>query len=195
MGNAICRLGQDIMNDDSVKTGAEPPRVLLFTGDGKGKTTAALGLALRAAGHGLRVRILQFIKSDAATGEIAALAHVPNISISPCGRGFVPPPGHMAFAAHRQAAEAGLTEAEQALTAGSCDVLVLDEIVGAVVRNLLPETRVTALMQQVPARVVLVLTGRGATPGLIALADTVTEMRMVKHAHEQGRPAQRGVER
>jgi cob(I)alamin adenosyltransferase len=182
------------MNNDNVKMAGEPVRVLLFTGDGKGKTTAALGLALRAAGHGLRVQILQFIKNDPATGEIPALQRFPNVKLSQCGRGFVPPPGHPAFPEHCRAAETGLATAEQALTADSCDVLVLDEILGAVARKLLPEARVAELVRRAPANLVIVLTGRGATPGLIALADTVTEMRAVKHAYTQGRPAQKGVE-
>lgn len=173
---------------------AQPARILLFTGEGKGKTTAAMGLALRAAGHGLRVRIIQFIKNDPTTGEVAVLTRLPNVRLSQSGRGFVPLPTDLAFSDHRRAAEGGLAMADHALVSGDWDVLILDELCVAVAKALLDGERVAGLLRRVPTGMVLVLTGRGATPALIELADTVTEMRLVKHAYQRGRRAQRGVE-
>jgi cob(I)alamin adenosyltransferase len=169
-------------------------RVLLFTGDGKGKTTAALGLALRAAGHGRASFILQFIKNDASTGEMKAAALVPGLLLVQAGLGFVPPPSDPRFAEHQAAARSALHRAEQALASGLYPVIVLDEVCLAVRLGLVEERDVVALVQKLPAGACMVLTGRGATPGLTGLADTVTEMRCVKHAYERGTVAQKGIE-
>jgi len=171
----------------------EPGRVLLFTGDGKGKTTAALGLALRACGHGMRVLVLQFIKA-AITGELTAARQLPNLEFLQTGRGFVPKPDSPHFEEHRRAAEAGLERAAQALASGRYEIVVLDEICTAVNTGLLTEESVAALLEKRPLAPTLVLTGRGATPRLLAMADTVTEMRSLKHALQSGRRAQKGIE-
>jgi cob(I)alamin adenosyltransferase len=173
---------------------SDKPRILLFTGDGKGKTTAALGQALRAAGHGQAVIVLQFIKSDASTGEVAAAGLLPGVILVQAGLGFVPPPQDPRYPEHRAAAGKALRRAEQALVSGAYPLVVLDEVCLAVSLGLLEERDVMAVVQKAPAGTCLVLTGRGATPGLVALADTVTEMRCVKHAHQVGLPAQEGVE-
>lgn len=169
-------------------------RTLVFTGDGKGKTTAALGMALRAAGHGQRVLIVQFVKADRSTGELAACRHLPGVEIVQAGLGFVPPDDAPAFARHRQAAERGLELAGRALASQPLDLLVLDEVCLAVARRLLNEDAVLALLRQRTRPVCIVLTGRGASPGLLARADTVTEMRCVAHGLAQGIAAQPGVE-
>jgi len=177
--------------------GGGPPasRVLLFTGDGKGKTTAALGIALRAAGHGLPTLIMQFIKSDSSTGECAALRTLSGMEIRQVGLGFVPRSDDAPqFAEHRRAAEAGLRAAAEALAAGRYRVVILDEVCTAVARGLLNEEAVAAVIRLAPATGIVVLTGRGATSGLTALADTVTEMRCIKHGFDVGRRAQQGVE-
>ncbi len=171
------------------------PRILIFTGDGKGKTTAALGMAFRASGHGLRSSVIQFIKSDTSVGEAAAAAASPTIEIHATGRGFLPPSDHPRFADHRAAAQKGLRRAAEVLFSGQFDLVVLDEICLAVARGLIDESQVIELLGQVPPKMCLVLTGRDASPGLIAVADTVTEMRCVKHGMETGFPAQDGVER
>lgn len=173
----------------------EQPRILLVTGDGKGKTTSALGMALRAAGHGMRTLVLQFIKADAATGEIAAIQSIENIDIEQTGRGFVPPAEDPRFDEHRRAARRGLARAGEALLSGEYALIVLDEICIAVARGLLAESDVLELLAKTPHGLRVVLTGRYATPGLIEAADTVSEIRSVKHALESGRPAQKGVER
>ncbi|MCY2925860.1 MAG: cob(I)yrinic acid a,c-diamide adenosyltransferase [Planctomycetota bacterium] len=172
----------------------DQPRILVFTGEGKGKTTAALGMALRAAGHGMRVHIIQFVKADPRTGEINALSHLPGVTLVQAGRGFLPPATDPKFAAHQAAARDGLAQARQALAAGDIELLILDELCLAVSAGLVAEAQVLELIAG-SGRASLVLTGRGATPGLIAAADTVTEMRPVKHLFDTNRgSAAKGVE-
>ncbi len=173
---------------------SEQARILIFTGDGKGKTTAAMGMALRAAGHGMRVRIIQFVKNDPSTGELAAFGRFDNVAFSQTGMGFIPKPDHPRFPEHVSAAETALAQANKAIHSGDWDVVVLDEICVAVALQLLSEEAVLEVMAGVPVGRILALTGRGATPKLIEAADTVTEMRCIKHAMEAGRPAQCGVE-
>ncbi len=173
---------------------SDKPRVLIFTGDGKGKTTAALGMALRAGGHGMKVFFLQFIKADASVGEVAALAQNENITLRQAGLGFLPKPSDPRWSSHQAAAGDALELARQALASGDYQLVILDEICLAVAKGLLQEADIKALIDLAQPGSVVVLTGRGATPGLIALADTVTEMRCVKHGMEAGRPAQKGVE-
>jgi cob(I)alamin adenosyltransferase len=174
---------------------SQQPRILIFTGDGKGKTTAALGMAFRASGHGLRTSVIQFIKSDTTVGEVVAAAASTNIEIHATGLGFIPPADDPRFAQHRAAAEAALGRAAEALAGGRFALVILDEICLAVASGLLDEGAVAELLAQASPEMCLVLTGRDATPGLIALADTVTEMRCVKHGLQVGRLAQEGVER
>jgi cob(I)alamin adenosyltransferase len=173
---------------------AQRRRLLLLTGDGKGKTTAALGMALRASGHGMRVKIIQFIKNVPGTGEVAAAKHLPGVELIQTGLGFVPPEDSAEFSKHREAAEQGLLLAEEAIRSGQYDLIVLDEICNAIALNLLSEERVVAVLQQAGPRQTLVLTGRGASKSLIALADTVTIMTCFKHAMSEGRLAGKGVE-
>ncbi|MGQ9513391.1 cob(I)yrinic acid a,c-diamide adenosyltransferase [Thermodesulfitimonas sp.] len=166
--------------------------VMVFTGDGKGKTTAALGMALRAWGHGMRVFIVQFVKSDRVkTGERLAAARLgERFVIETLGEGFVSPADDLAR--HREAAARALAAAREALTSGY-DLVVLDEITHALRHGLVSEEAVLELIAAKPA-VHLVLTGRDAPPALIARADLVTEMRAVKHHYTAGVPAQKGVE-
>jgi cob(I)alamin adenosyltransferase len=169
-------------------------RTLVFTGDGKGKTTAALGMALRAAGHGQRVLVVQFVKGDGATGELAACKHLPGVKIVQAGLGFIPPEDAPAFASHREAAECGLALASRALASEGVDLLVLDEVCLAIARRLLTEEAVLAVLRQRVRPVCVVLTGRGAPAGIVEQADTVTEMRCLAHGLAQGICAQPGVE-
>ena len=169
-------------------------RILLFTGDGKGKTTAALGMALRARGHGMPVCVVQFVKGDASVGEVAA-ARLCGIEVHQTGLGFVPASDDPRFAQHRTAAREGLRQAREILAGRRFAMLILDEVCLAVARGLLETEQVIELLRQAPAETCLVLTGRDAPPALVALADTVTEMLCVKHALQSGRVAQQGVER
>ena len=168
--------------------------ILIFTGNGKGKSTAAFGMALRAAGHGQRILILQFMKSDETTGELAAMARHATLTVKQTGLGFVPRPDNPAYQAHRDAAQQGFALAREAMRQGSCDLLILDEICGAVGCGLLTEAQVLEALEQSAAGINIVLTGRGATAAMIELADTVTEMVPLKHAMEQGIPARLGIE-
>ncbi len=173
---------------------SEEGRILIFTGDGKGKTTAALGMALRAHGHGIPVAIIQFVKSDVKTGEFTALSRLPGVQIFVTGRGFVPPKTDPGFAEHRRAAEEGLRIASEAACSGRYGLVILDEVCYAVARGLVAEAFVLRLLREASPGVIVVMTGRGATKGLIAAADTVSEIRCVKHGFDIGRKAQKGVE-
>jgi cob(I)alamin adenosyltransferase len=172
----------------------EKGRILIFTGDGKGKTTAALGMALRARGHGIEVAIVQFVKADTKTGEFAALSRLSGVEIFVTGRGFVPPETDPGFADHCRAAEEGLRIASEAARSGRFGLVILDEGCYAVARGLIAEESVLRLLREAVPGVTVVLTGRGATEGLIAAADTVSEIHCVKHGFDAGRAAQKGVE-
>jgi cob(I)alamin adenosyltransferase len=166
-------------------------RVLLFTGEGKGKTTAAFGMALRASGHGLRTFIGQFVKTR-STGELQV--DLPGVEVSPTGLGFVPDRSDPRYGDHRAAAQEGLRQAAEAMAGGKYDLVVLDEVCVAVAEGLLDEDDVCHAVRQAAADCTVVMTGRGAVPALIDLADTVTDMRRVKHAFDYGVKAQKGVE-
>ena len=170
------------------------PRVILLTGDGKGKTTAALGMVLRAAGNGLRVALIHFIKADVATGETRALARFPEVEVVFCGRGFVRDPSPAQFAHHREAAQRGLALAHERLQSTVPDMVVLDEICGAVALGLLDASAVAEAVRRAPTGKIVILTGRQAAPELLALADTVSVIACVRHGMDAGWPAQPGVE-
>jgi cob(I)alamin adenosyltransferase len=169
-------------------------RILLFTGDGKGKTTAALGMALRAAGHGMRVLVIQFIKNESHTGERMAISHLPQVDFLQVGRGFVPAESDEAFVVHREAARRGLTIVEERLKQDSYALIVLDEICTACALNLIKTEDVLRLIGNSPPEVIWVLTGRSAPEALIEAADTVTVMACRKHGLLKGFPAQKGLE-
>jgi len=169
-------------------------RILIFTGDGKGKTTAALGAVLRAAGHGWRSLIVQFLKGDARTGEMAACRLLPGVEIVQMGLGFLPAEDDPEFAVHRKAALDALAYAEQALASGKHDLIVLDEVCGALAGNLIDECRVLELLRRHSGQACIILTGREASARLMEQADTVTEMRCVRHGLQRGIKAQQGVE-
>jgi cob(I)alamin adenosyltransferase len=168
-------------------------RLLVFTGDGKGKTTAAFGMAFRAAGHGLRVKIIQFIKADRNTGELASAAKV-GIEVVQVGLGFVPKRSSPAFAEHVRAARSGLAVAREALSARGHDIVVLDEVCTAVSLGLIETSEVVETLGVAGDDSIVVLTGRGAPPELIALADTVSEIVPIKHVFNTGVKAMKGVE-
>jgi cob(I)alamin adenosyltransferase len=172
----------------------EEKRILLFTGDGKGKTTAALGMALRASGHGMKTMVIQFVKSDPTTGELTACRQLPGCEIVQTGKGFVPEQTDPAFQEHRSAACEGLRLAERALSSGKYDLIILDEICTAIGKGLLDEEQVIEAVRRGTSGMCIVMTGRHATAGLVSIADTVTDMRMVKHGFQDGWEGQKGVE-
>jgi cob(I)alamin adenosyltransferase len=166
--------------------------VHVYTGEGKGKTTAAFGLALRAAGHGKHVYVGQFMKGRPC-GEIAALRDNPLIVVEQYGD-----PGCIrrddATTLHRTHAGEGLARATAALTSNANDLVVLDEIDVAILFGLLSEQECVALIEARPPQVELVITGRSASRAVIERADLVTEMREVKHYYRQGVQARAGIE-
>ena len=172
--------------------------ILVHTGDGKGKTTAAIGLAVRAWGDGFRILILQFIKGSWKYGELAALKALAEaegrIEIRPMGIGFTRNASLEEMIEHRKKAQAALQEAVSEIKSGRWDMVILDEINYALKFGLLEEQEVLTALSQKPATLHLVLTGRDALPAVIECADLVTEMRLVKHPFEQGIRAQKGIE-
>jgi cob(I)alamin adenosyltransferase len=168
--------------------------VIVLTGEGKGKTTSALGIALRAVGGGLRVLMIQFIKGTIATGEMESAKRLaPEFELRRFGAGFIylgKGPTEKDFAAARE----GIEFARQALHSGKYDLLILDEVNNAIKLGLFGAQEVADLVKGRPRHVHMVLTGRDAPRELIHLADTVTEMKSIKHPHETGRPAIRGIE-
>jgi len=170
------------------------PRTLIFTGEGKGKTTAAFGMVLRAAGHGQRVLVVQFLKSNADSGELLACAHLPTVEVVQIGRGFVPHKEHPVFEEHRRTAQEALAFACKSVASGKFDLIVLDEICGAIARELIEEDSVIEMLTAPERTACLVMTGRNASAGLVQQADTVTEMRCLRHGYAQGIVAQKGVE-
>jgi len=175
-------------------TAQEQARIVLITGDGKGKTTSSLGMALRSVGHQMPVLMLQFVKDDDETGELAASKMLDNFEIVQLGKGFIPRPESSLFEQHCKAAQEGLERARQATHSGDYAVIILDEICVAVAQNLIAEADVLALLDDLPPGLCLILTGRGAPAALIDRADTVSQVNCIKHAMEEGRPAQKGVE-
>lgn len=168
--------------------------ILVNTGPGKGKTTAALGTAIRALGQGLKVAFLQFVKSQ-DTGESRFLkdlagAQPDRLYYNRLGLGFVM--GAPTDEDRRKAAEA-LDEARKLMSDGF-DLVVLDEICVAAAKGLVEPGAVAAMLKARPETVSVILTGRGCPPELVELADTVTEMIMVKHAYQKGVKAKRGIE-
>jgi cob(I)alamin adenosyltransferase len=167
-------------------------RIIVYTGDGKGKSTAAFGSALRASGHGLRTAILQFIKGEWDYGETRALAGLTGLEVTRIGSGFTwlaedpAQPRLLAEEAWKVARELALSD--------RYDLLVLDELTHAINEEYVSVEEVLALLSEKPDRLSVIITGRDAPAELIDAADTVTEMCSVKHALEQGVPARRGIE-
>lgn len=174
--------------------GSQNGLVLVFTGNGKGKTTAALGLALRAWGHDMKVLILQFIKSQQCGEHLAAERMYPGLEIRPLGLGFINFNDPADVARQQQAAREALAEVKRAMKSGEYRLLILDEIIYALKYNLVGLADVLNLIRQKPDDLHLVLTGRDAPPEIIGLADLVTEMKEIKHPFKEGIPAQEGIE-
>jgi cob(I)alamin adenosyltransferase len=169
--------------------------VLVNTGPGKGKTTAAMGTALRAVGNGMRVLMLQFLKGSWHYGELDAVkAFGDNFVLKQMGRGFVKIGGAETDPEDVRMVEAAWDEARAAILSGEWDMVVLDEINYAIGYGMLDPAKVAETLKARPEMVHVILTGRNAHPSLVEIADTVTEMRQVKHAYEGGVLAQRGIE-
>ena len=163
---------------------------IVHTGDGKGKTTAALGLAVRAFGAGLRVLVLQFIKGRRHSGELTALETL-GIEVRQLGLGFITKEN---LSEQKKSARAALELARKEILSGEWDLIVLDEINYAVKFGLLNAEEILELIKIRPPQLHLVFTGRDALPELIAVADLVTEMKLIKHPFQRGIAAQSGIE-
>jgi cob(I)alamin adenosyltransferase len=170
-----------------------PGLVHLYTGDGKGKTTAALGLALRAAGHNFRVHIVCFMKGSYPYGEWAALSRLPGVRVSLFGHDHFVDPEHVR-PEEKEEARRALDCARQAVHSGQYDVVILDEVAVATGWKLLDTASVLQLIREKPENVELVLTGRYADRALIEAADVVTEMVKIKHPYDRGIESRRGID-
>lgn len=169
--------------------------LIIHTGAGKGKTTAALGTAMRAAGNGMRVLVLQFLKGSWHYGELdAAERFNGDLVIKQLGRGFVKVGGAETDPEDLRMVQEAWQEAVRAMHSGEWDLIVLDEINYAIGYDMLDAQAVAEALKERPQMLHVILTGRNAHPLLVELADTVTEMREVKHAYTRGILAQRGIE-
>lgn len=174
----------------------EKGMIVVFTGDGKGKTSAALGIALRACGHQMYVSLVQFVKRPSAGGEARSAERLsPHFEFASLGKGFVNCCGGTTpLSEHRKAAGEALEASRQRMHSGGWDILILDEINTAVSLGLLDVEQVLELVRSKPRNIHLVLTGRDARPELIELADMATEMRSLKHPYDSGKPARKGID-
>src|SRR5467141_4544407 len=169
--------------------------IIVNTGPGKGKATAAMVTALRAVGKGMRVLMRQFLKGSWHYGELDAVkAFGDKFILKQMGRGFVKVGAEKPDPEDVRMVEEAWTEAEKAIQSGEWDVVVLDEINYAISYGMLDPAKVADSLARKPETVHVILTGRNAHPTIVELADTVTEMRQVKHAYEKGVQAQRGIE-
>jgi cob(I)alamin adenosyltransferase len=170
--------------------------VIVYTGDGKGKTTAALGMCIRAVGHGLKICIVQFVKGTWKYGELEGLKKLgPQIELHVMGKGCVGILGDkLPVEEHREEAESALALAVEKVSSGKFDIVILDEINVAVKLELIPVEKVLDLVDSRPEEVTLVLTGRGADPQIVKVADLVTEMLDIKHPYQLGILAKKGID-
>ena len=167
--------------------------VEVFTGSGKGKTSAALGVVLRASGQGLRAHIIYFMKGDYPYGERNTLALLPNVSHQSFGHECFIDPNRVTEEERQQARQA-LEAARNAIASNDYDLVVLDEINIAVAWNLIEIEDVLRLIEEKPENVELILTGRHAHPKLIQRADLVTDMTNIKHPYEKGILSRKGID-
>ncbi len=170
--------------------------VLVLTGDGKGKTTSCLGIAVRAVGYGMRVIMIQFIKGSLHYGELEGAKRLaPEFELIPMGKGFVGIMGDtLAFREHVAAAGEALAAARERMLSGKYDIVILDEINVALHLGLVALEDVLALIRRKPENVHLVLSGRNAHAEVLRLAHLVSEIRNIKHPYDQGIEAQKGID-
>lgn len=166
----------------------------VYTGDGKGKTTAAIGLAARAWGRGLKVKVFQFLKAAGESGEHwAFLSFNPALHIYPFGTGefiFDQPPSPKEI----ELATQGWEQVEEAISSDKLDMVIIDEISHVINKGILPLEKVLTALKGKPERLELILTGRDMPEEIIELADLVTEMKLVKHPYQKGVTARKGIE-
>ncbi|HUU43066.1 MAG TPA: cob(I)yrinic acid a,c-diamide adenosyltransferase [Planctomycetota bacterium] len=177
--------------DDETTAG----RVLLFTGEGKGKTTAAMGQVLRLVGHGRRVLVVQFGKGSRDSGERDALARFGDlVTVIAPATGWLDLSAQPRRAEDLEAVRETWRQTLRLVDTGDFDAVVLDEIAFVVAEGFLPVDDVLAFLGRRPRAMTVVMTGRGAAPELVDRADTVTEMRKIRHPFDEGRRADAGIE-
>jgi cob(I)alamin adenosyltransferase len=185
-----------VVNKDTVTASGNPASrglILIFTGDGKGKTSAAVGTAVRALGHNLKVYIAVFMKGERPSGEWTFLSSIPEVKIERFGCAGFCNPAEIKPEEKEQAGLA-LAAAGAAIQSGLYDVVILDEVNVAVAWKLIEKSELLSIIDKKPFRVELVLTGRLADPELVRRADLVTEMLKIKHPYDTGVSARPGIE-
>jgi cob(I)alamin adenosyltransferase len=170
--------------------------IVVITGNGKGKTSSALGMVVRACGHGMRTSMIQFMKGDIYAGEWDGVKKLScDVELVPTGMGFCGIQGNpYSHAEHREAAQHAVRLAKGKITSDTYDLVVLDEINNALKLGLVDQDQVLDLIRIKPPLLHLILTGRDADPEIIRLADTVTEVREIKHAFRKGIEPQPGID-
>lgn len=170
--------------------------VVVITGPGKGKTTSALGMALRATGYGMKICIIGFMKGDMYSGEIDGIKRLaPNVELHLTGKGFCGIKGDSyTHKEHRANAQDALKLAKEKMFSKNYDILILDEINNALKLKLIDLPQVLDLIDHKPPLLHLILTGRHAHPEVIKRAHTVTEVKEIKHAYRQGIEPQKGID-
>jgi cob(I)alamin adenosyltransferase len=170
--------------------------VIVYTGKGKGKTTAALGIVLRAVGHGYKVGMIQFIKGEWYYGELTSSKRLePEFEMIAAGKGFVGiiDDDHP-IEDHQTAAKEAIALAKEKIASGIYDVMILDEVNYAAKLNLISEHDILDTISARPEKTSLVLTGNYVPESVIAVADLVTEMREIKHPYQKGIKAKKGID-
>jgi cob(I)alamin adenosyltransferase len=169
--------------------------IVVITGYGKGKTTSALGMALRACGHGLRTCIIQFMKGDLYAGEWDAVKQLEGVELIATGKGFCGIQGNLyPFEEHRANAQEAIRLVKEKIASGEFNIVIMDEINNALHLKLVDLDQVLEILRSKPPLMHLILTGRDAHPQVVDLADTVSEVREIKHAYRKNIEPQPGVD-
>jgi cob(I)alamin adenosyltransferase len=167
---------------------------ICFFGKGKGKTSAALGIALRAAGYNKQVLIVQFIKGDWFSGEEKSIKKLKSLKLKKMGLGFVGLGNDVSILSHRDAADKAFDEVKKALLGKRYDVIIADEILGAIKGDLIKEKKVLGLIGSRPANKTLILTGRPEYPSITSACEMVSEIKKIKHPFDKGIGALEGID-
>lgn len=167
----------------------------IYTGEGKGKTTSAIGQGIRSAGNGLSVYMVQFLKSD-DTGELKILNSIDNFEVFRFERprGFFWTLSEAEKLSLQEDIDNALEFISSVIGSGSCDVLILDEVMGAISNNLIDSDKLRCLLENKPSGMEIILTGRNAPENLVEIADYVSDITPIKHPFQKGIPARKGIE-
>ncbi|MCP4703332.1 MAG: cob(I)yrinic acid a,c-diamide adenosyltransferase [candidate division Zixibacteria bacterium] len=170
--------------------------LIVYTGDGKGKTTASLGMVVRAVGYNWKVAIFQFVKGSWKYGELEGIKKLaPNVELEVLGAGFVGiVDDDKPIEEHRRVAKEAVETVRQKILSDKYDLVILDELNVALSLGLISQDEVESIIENKPERLFLVITGRGAAKWLIDRADLVTEMKEIKHPYQKGILAQKGID-